>query len=226
MKASSRAPRMVLSATLVALALAGCGRDYAQQAVDDPDAPAVVISPGQPSDLHGVELDRPLSKAGGVFVDTGGKAFDFAAETSGRLTLVYAGYTNCPDVCPTTVADIAAALRGLPAADRREIDVVMFSTDPDRDTPERMRLWLDQFDPTFQGATGEPDELIAAINSMGIDVQPPVAEADGTVLVEHGAQVLAFAPDDDAAHVLWTSGTSATEYREDLQVLLERYRNG
>ena len=215
----------VVVAGMVVIALAGCGRDYAGEPAAS-DQPAAVVTPSEQSDLHGVELQNPIEKAAGVFTDTSAADYDFCARTAGRLTLVYAGYTHCPDVCPTTVADVAAALRGLAPQQRAAVDVVMFSTDPERDTPKRMRAWLDQFDPDFAGLTGTPDQLIGAVNEMGINVEPPQKQRDGSVIVEHGAQVLAFAPDDDRAHVLWTSGTSASEFRDDIEVLLTQYGQG
>lgn len=214
--------RAAVAAVAVAglVVLAGCGRDYADPTAAATDAPVVIEQPSGAGPYHGVELQQPIGKPGVTLQDTGGSPFNLARDTAGAVVLVYAGYTHCPDVCPTTVADIAAALRGLPDDQRERVSVVMFSTDPQRDTPQRMRAFLDQFDPTFVGVLGEEAALIGAINSMGIDVQPPEVADNGELLVEHGAQVLAFAPPSDAAGLLWTSGTTVTEYREDLQTLL------
>jgi protein SCO1/2 len=207
----------IIAAT--ALAAAGCGRDY-QAATSDPSAPPIAIETSNAGPYHGVELEQPIAKPDVTLQDTTGTAFNLARDTSGEVVLLYAGYTHCPDVCPTTVADLAAALRGLAPQDRDRVKVVMYSTDPGRDTPERMRAFLDQFDPSFIGVLGEESALIGAINAMGIDVQPPTVADNGDILVEHGAQVLAFAPPSDEAGLLWTSGTTVTEYREDIQRLL------
>lgn len=202
------------------LVLPACGRDYANQAATTDDAPAAVVTQENSGPYHGVELQQPFAKADVTLQDTTGAPFNLAQDTEGQIVLLYAGYTNCPDVCPTTVADLAAALRGLSAEERERITVVMMSTDPMRDTPERMRAFLDQFDTSFIGVLGDQEPLIGAINSMGIDVQDPQVRDDGAILVEHGAQVLAFTPPDNKAHLLWTSGTSVAEYREDIQTLL------
>ena len=202
-----------------ALALTGCGRDYAADETQTADAP-VVVSETAAGPYHGVELQQPLTKPDVDLTDTEGQVINLARDTDGQVVLVYAGYTNCPDVCPTTVADLAAALRGLPAQQRDQVTVVMMSTDPLRDTQERMRAFLDQFDASFVGVTGEAEVIIPAINTMGIDVQEPTTAPDGAVLVEHGAQVIAFAPPENTAGLLWTSGTSITEYRDDIQTLL------
>ena len=201
------------------LALAGCGRDYASSDATAPPPPVAIEQPSA-GPYHAVELAQPISKPDVTLQDTSGAPFNLARDTAGEVVLVYAGYTHCPDVCPTTMADIAAALRGLTPEERQRVRVVMFSTDPARDTPQRMRAFLDQFDTGFTGVIGEESALIGAINDMGIDVQPPEVADDGDVLVEHGAQVLAFAPPSDQAELLWTSGTTPTEYREDLHQLL------
>lgn len=218
----ARMGRMVGTAVVCAgvLALAACGRDYTATTATPSSGAPVAIEQQDAGPYVGVELQQPIAKPDVTLVDTGGAPFNLARDTAGEVVLVYAGYTNCPDVCPTTVADLAAALRGLPDADRERISVVMFSTDPGRDTPERMRAFLDQFDASFIGVLGGEAELIGAINEMGIDVQPPTPAENGDLLVEHGAQVLAFAPPSDEAALLWTSGTTATEYRQDLQTLL------
>ncbi len=212
--------RTVIASAAVAslVVLAGCGRDYDGLATST-SAP-VAVAQADPGPYHGVELQQPLEKADVTLQDTTGAPFNLARDTAGDVVLVYAGYTNCPDVCPTTVADIAAALRGLDEGDRSRVSVVMFSTDPQRDTPERMRAFLDQFDSTFVGVVGEEQALIGASNAMGIDVQPPTEADNGDILVEHGAQVLAFAPPSGSASLLWTSGTTVTEFREDIQLLL------
>lgn len=212
-------PAVAVLALASTLVLSACGRDYSAGAPAS-DAPVAIATPTDSGPYQGVELERPIAKADVALQDTSGAPFNLAQDTRGKVVLVYAGYTNCPDVCPTTVADLAAALRGLPQGDRDLVEVVMFSTDPGRDTPERMRAFLDQFDPAFVGVLGPEQELIGAINAMGIDVQPPVTTADGKVTVEHGAQVLAFSPPADEAGLLWTSGTTVQEYRDDISTLL------
>ncbi len=197
---------------------AGCGRDYDAEPQDAQSPASITINDTSP--YHGVELQQPIAKADATLQDTSGAPFNLATDTVGEVVLLYAGYTHCPDVCPTTVADLAAALRGLPDDQRSRVKVVMYSTDPVRDTSDRLRAFLDQFDPTFIGVTGDEQQIIAAINAMGIDVQPPVVEPDGDVSVEHGAQVLAFSPPTNTATLLWTSGTTVDEYEQDLTKLL------
>lgn len=213
-------PRVPVVAVAAMLALSACGRDYDTGSSASTTPPPVVVETQGQGPYNGVELQQPIAKPDVGLVDTTGAPFNLARDTTGKYVLVYAGYTHCPDVCPTTMSDISVALRGLTPQERDQVEVVMFSTDPQRDTPERFRAFLDQFDPSFTGVLGPEEELIGAINEMGIDVQPPVVKDDGSVEVEHGAQVLAFSPKDDAAHLLWTSGTTPSELRSDLLALM------
>ena len=140
--------------------------------------------------------------------------------TKGRLAYLFFGYSNCPDVCPTTMADIAAALGKVPATDRAKTTVVFITTDPRRDTGPVLRAWLDRFDPSFVGLTGTDAQLAAAQQAAGV----PLAEPEGTgegYTVTHSAEVLAFSP-DDRAHAVYLDGTSVSDYAHDLPLLLAK----
>ena len=140
--------------------LAGCSDPAAgDEGHDHADAPAVVEAP---EDRYaGLDLAEPYRRPSFTLTDTTGAAYDFKAATAGRPTLLFFGYTNCPDVCPTTMADVAVALRGLDPALAAEVQVVFVTTDPAFDTPEVLGEYLGRFDadlPTpFVGLTGEQE---------------------------------------------------------------------
>ncbi|WP_026212059.1 SCO family protein [Longispora albida] len=185
-------------------------------AAEEPDAKQV-------SQLRGTELGKPFERPKAVLADLAGQPFDVAARLGeGKLTLLYFGYTNCPDVCPTTVADLAAALRKLPEATRAQVRVVMVSSDPARDTPKDFRAWLDRFDPSFTGLTGEITPIVELARSVGIGLDPPKVNSQGDYEVEHGAQVVAFTP-DGLAHRFYRSGTSPDDFAHDIPLLLKIY---
>lgn len=117
--------------------------------------------------------DRPSF----VLTDTEGRPYDFAERTEGRPRLVYFGYTNCPDECPTAMADIAPALWSVPATLREQVEVLLVTTDPDRDSAPVLRSWLDQFDSGFAGLRGTAAQVDAAQSAPGI--QP--AEKQGPI---------------------------------------------
>jgi protein SCO1/2 len=147
-----------------------------------------------------------------TLTDTSGRRYDFAARTGGRPTFLFFGYTDCPDVCPTTMADVAAALRGTPAGVRRAVQVVFVTTDPHHDTGPVLARWLRRFDtdlPTrFVGLTGTESQVDTAQTAARV----PVASDGGRT---HSAELLLFGT-DDYARVVYLSGSSPDDIRHDL----------
>jgi protein SCO1/2 len=172
------------------------------------DAPAA----SDPTRWQGTVLEPASERPDFVLTDTEGRPFDFRAETDGRLTLLFYGYTNCPDICPIHLATIANAL------DRMNVDVrvVFVTTDPARDTPERIRSWLDGFDPTFIGLGGTEEEVAEAQLAIGTAVaQKEQPDDDGDYLVGHGAGVWVITP-DDRVHLRYGFGTRVDDWVADL----------
>lgn len=151
--------RLLIAAPLtLAALLTGCSAN------SSPTDPA----PSPAAAFHGVEPDPVPARASFTLRDTAGNSFDFLAETKGQPTLMYFGYTNCPDECITAMADVAAAVRRAPAPLKSRIRVVFVATDPARDTPARVRTWLDQFSTDFIGLVGNEQEVEAAQVAAGI----------------------------------------------------------
>jgi protein SCO1/2 len=165
------------------------------------------------------EYPNPLPKPAFTLTDTEGRPFAFREATAGSVTLLFFGYTNCPDVCPVQIANIAAALHKLPDAVTRQVTVVFVTTDPARDTPKRLRAWLDNFDRGFIGLTGSQ----AAIDSAQIAMHLPPAERedlpDGRYLLGHWAQVIAFTK-DGLARFAFPFGTRQSEWAQEIPRLV------
>src|SRR5262249_35578929 len=107
----------------------------------------VVHAETRPADAYrGGLVTPPLSKPRFVLTDTTGAAYDFWAKTQGVVTLLFFGYTNCPDQCPMHMMNIGSALKKLPSGTANQIKLVFVTTDPSRDTPSTIRRWLDTFD--------------------------------------------------------------------------------
>jgi protein SCO1/2 len=181
-----------------ALVLAACGRD---------------ISSGE---LQGVVIDPPKPKPTFTLTDTGGEPFEFASETQGKLTLLYFGYLNCPDICPVHLAQIAETFDRLPDV-AREAEVVFVSVDPERDSPEEIREFLDNFDSRFVGLTGTREELDTAQTAAGVPPAVNVGEGEDYT-VNHAGWVIAYAP-DGMNHSIYPFGVRQSEWDNDLQVL-------
>lgn len=205
-------------AVAAAVTLSACGSTG--PAASDQD---VAVSGSADESLYqGSELHAPyFSKPDLVLTDTNGKSFDLRRKTAGRAVLLFFGYTHCPDVCPTTLGDVALALKEQPKDVRDKTDVVFVTTDPERDTPKALGTWLAAFDQNFIGLSGDLDKIKAAARPLGISVEDPTKHHDGTVTSSHGGQVVAFLPTDDKAHVVYLTNTPLKTFAHDLPLLAQ-----
>ena len=173
-----------------------------------------------PGDLRGTLLPDPWAKPDFVLTDTRGEPFDFRSETDGYVTLLFFGYTYCPDICPVHMANLGAVRRRLPPEVSNRIKVVFVSTDPERDTADRIRGWLDTFDRSFIGLRGALD----TVNAIQRELKLPDAirlEGDGAdYTVGHAAQVIAFTA-DNVARVVYPFGIRQADWAHDLPRLVE-----
>jgi protein SCO1 len=166
-------------------------------------------------------LDQPFDKPGLVLTDTHGKKYDLREETAGRPTLVYFGYTHCPDICPLTMNNIAVAKKALPAAEQAKLRVVFVTTDPKRDTSAELGKWLKGIDPQFIGLTGDFTAIRAGARTLGISIEPTSKDKNGKTVSVHGTQVIAFSPKTDSGYVLYGQDATVDDYTEDLPKLIE-----
>lgn len=164
-------------------------------------------------------VDNPAPKPAFTLLDTEGRPFDFAAETEGRLTLLYFGYTHCPDICPVHLAQLTEIFREHPDLGR-QTTVVFVTVDPERDTPAVVGDFLDSFDPDFVGLTGSVEEVAAAQTAAGVAVAGKVGEGDDYTMA-HAGQVIAYAP-DGLNYTQYPFGTRQEDWLHDLPILLER----
>jgi protein SCO1/2 len=136
--------RLLALAALVALVLAGCSAYSYKGTVLEPPSPAPDF----------------------VLADQNGEQFRLS-EQRGNIVVLFFGFTNCPDVCPTALADAAAVRRQL-GADAERVKVALITVDPERDTPERLGRYVQTFDPTFFGLSGTPAEIEAVSKAYGV----------------------------------------------------------
>lgn len=167
-------------------------------------------------ELQGVVLETPEAKGSFVLTDTDGNPYDFIPRTEDKLTLLYFGYVNCPDICPVHLAQIGEVFRQNPEV-ARNTEVVFVSVDPARDTPEVIRQFLDNFDPDFVGLTGTPEQLKVAQEATGVPVAQIVGDGEDYT-VNHAGWVIAYAP-DGFSYSIYPFGTRQTQWSNDLQVL-------
>jgi protein SCO1/2 len=167
--------------------------------------------------LHGGVLHPADVEPAITLTDTAGTSYNIAARNHGKVTLVYFGYTHCPDVCPTTMADIAQALRQSSSEVRSHVSVVFVTVDPTRDSLPVLRHWLDGFNPAFVGLRGSLRSVINAQHAAGL---PASRVSKNGKTVEHSAEVLAYTP-DHMAHVIYFEGPSTIDdLTHDLPILV------
>jgi protein SCO1/2 len=210
--AAARLPRLVTLAALastMALGVSGC-----RPAAEGPSPRAI-------RQLRGEVREAPDPVPDFTLSDTAGRPYSFAREARQHVTLLYFGYTHCPDICPVHLANLAAVLQDLPGDLRQRIRVVFVTTDPDRDTPEVLRGWLDSFDPTFVGLSGPVDRVNAAQALLGIPPLVREGRGSGNYVVGHAAQVIAFTP-DGRTRVDYPFGTRQADWAHDLPLLAGR----
>ena len=204
-----------------------CGVGLAVFACASPDT-AIDRTEGT-GELRGLALEQPFEVPEFALTDSRGRRFDFGPETAGSLTLLFFGYTHCPDICPVQMAVLGAALDDLSYADRREIEVVFVTTDPARDTSDRLRSWLDLFDASFIGLSGELEtvnEIQAGFHlpPARIEETSPPPGAGEPYLVGHATPIVAVTG-DGVARALYPSGVRQTDWRHDLPLLLRLNRS-
>lgn len=196
------------------LTLSACGGD------DSGSSPVAGVSEDGKQRVVTV-LDQPFTKPGLVLTDTQGKSYDLRKETAGHPTLIYFGYTNCPDVCPLTMNNIAVAKKQLPKAEQDDLRVVFVTTDPDRDTPAALGKWLKGIDPQVVGLSGKFATIQAAAYALGISVEAPHKDKNGKIVSTHGTQVIAFSPKTDAGYLLFDEEATVDDYTKDLPKIVK-----
>jgi protein SCO1/2 len=201
------------------LLLAACGGSSSNDGTTPSASSTAIGNTAEGAGYYGAAPDPILPKPDMTLTDTAGQPFDIAKDTDGYLTLVYLGYTHCPDVCPTFMAQLGKVLKQMPATVTDHIKVVFVTTDPARDTGPVIRKWLDSFDTKFIGLTGT-DAQIAQISQM-LGVPPPEKEdtGGGNYGVSHGSFIYAFDKNDGKAHLIYPEGFSDQDLKADFTKL-------
>jgi protein SCO1/2 len=193
------------------LALAGCGSS------SEGEGPAVSgVTVSDDDGYRGILLDKPYPVPDVSLTDTAGKPFAVADQA--KRTLVFFGYTNCPDICQVVMSTIASAVVRLPESERDDIQVAFVTTDPGRDTRSVLRTYLDRFDPAFVGVTGSIDKIDALGKGMGIEVKKGQKLPDGGYEVTHTTNVTDVA--GGKGDLVWTASTSPSDMAADLHKIL------
>ena len=149
----------------------------------------------KPTLATGKILARPMEIDQFELIDQNNAAFNNKS-LKGGWTVLFFGYTNCPDVCPTTVTTLAAARDNLNSAgmDTKALQIIFITVDPERDTPEQLKQYLSLFDANVTGLTGSPDKVSSVLQQFGVYAQKN-GQGDADYLYDHSAAIFLYRGD-------------------------------
>jgi protein SCO1/2 len=204
-----------LLASLMVVVLAACGSSAGSGS--DTGAPVTNIQTSDDDGYRGILLEKPYAVPDLTLTDTAGKPFDLA--TQADRTLVFFGYTNCPDICQIVMSTIASAVAKLSKDEQARLQVVFVTTDPSRDTRSVLRSYLDRFNPDFVGVTSSLEKIKALGKPLAIDIEHGQKLPSGGYEVSHGTSVVSVHA--GAGDLLWTAATSPSDMAADLHKILK-----
>ena len=172
----------------------------------------------RPYQYHGLLLESPKPAADFTLAGAGGKEVKLS-DYRGKLVVLYYGYTFCPDVCPTTLAEVTKAVRAL-GKKAEDVQVIMVTVDPERDTPERLAEYMAFFNPSFVGLSGTPDQIAEAATPFGIYYQKNEGTPASGYLVDHTATVNVL-DREGRMRLVWPFGTEGDAMAADLKQMLK-----
>jgi protein SCO1 len=170
-----------------------------------------------PYSYHGEVQEPPPTAPDLSLTGADGKTLTLS-DLRGKLVVLYFGYTFCPDVCPTTMAALAQAMREL-GSRADEVQVIMVTVDPERDTPDKLNTYVRAFDPRFIGLSGTPDQIAGAAEAFGVYYEKHAGSSDTTYLVDHTATTTVI-DKYGRIRLIWPYGTPPEELTADIDHLL------
>jgi protein SCO1/2 len=211
-----RSWRAVAAVGLVLGMLAGAG-------CTSPSTPDVVVrrQPDPAGFRGGASLPKPYVMPDQTLTDTAGHAYNLRTSPSKPVTLMFFGYTHCPDVCIGVLSEVATALNRMPAGSRDQVQMIFVTTDPARDKPKVVGAYLERFDPGFIGLTGDLDTIKTVADRVGVDIQGMNKLPSGGYEVGHTAQLIGFDKQRQGV-VLWTPSTAIGDLTADFELLVSR----
>jgi protein SCO1/2 len=174
-----------------------------------------------PPQLHGLQLQSPRVAEDFTLPTSTGDAMSLS-DFRGKYVVLFFGYTYCPDVCPTTLNDLQQMVKELGVQRAEDVQVIMVSVDPERDTPEQLATYLNYFDPNFVGMTGTVEEIQPVARQFGIFFERQPGSNNTSYLVDHSAAVTLIDP-EGYVRMIWTYGVKGAEMASDLSYLMRRW---
>jgi len=181
----------------------------------------VVVVSGRAPTSDGAEVTstgQPLVGGDFKLVNQDGRPVD-QTMLNGKWSLVFFGFTYCPEFCPTTLAELAAVKQRL--GDKADdLQIVFVSVDPERDTPQVLQAYMANFDPSFVALRGTPEQVAATAKDFKVYYKKVEGKTPGTYTMDHSAA--SFVYDPQGRLRLYTRyGTGAQALADDLKLLLK-----
>lgn len=173
----------------------------------------------RPHTFHGTVIQSPDTSYNFTLTSADGDVS--LSDYQGKLVLIYFGYTFCPDICPATLANVGQALRSMSESQAEDIQLIMVSLDPERDSPEKLAEYVAHFYPSFIGITGSEESLAEITSLYGIYYE----KHDGTeatgYLIDHTATLLVI-DREGYLKLVFPFGVTVEEIADDLKYMLRQ----
>jgi len=172
----------------------------------------------RPHTFHGTVIQSPEPSYD--FTLTGANGDVSLSDFRGKLVLIYFGYTFCPDICPATLANVGQALNQI-GAKAEDVQLIMVSLDPERDTPEKLAEFVGHFHPSFIGITGTKEEIDTVASLYGIFYQVNQGSDATKYLIDHTATLLVI-DREGYLKLVFPFGVTAQEIADDLKYMIRQ----
>jgi protein SCO1/2 len=183
---------------LLALVLSGCGASHT---------------------YTGTTVEPPMEVPTFTLLDSSGRPFELAGQ-DGVITLVFFGYTNCPDICPMTLGRLKQATAELGEQESQRVRVIFVTVDPERDTPEVVGRYVHGFDPSWIALTGDPETLAQARQAYGVFGEPEGGhEGHADYKVVHTDRIFVLTG-DGTVPLIFQADTPPDKLTADVRALL------
>ncbi len=173
----------------------------------------------QSAEWHGKDISGLMPDLQFELVNDRGESVN-EADYAGKVSLLFFGFTYCPDICPTTLAQLAAAIRNLPEDVQQQVQVLFISVDPARDNGERLSQYAGAFGEQVAGLSGSQEQLQTLTRRYRVTYGYGEADENGDYNVSHSSAVFAF-DNTGRVRLLIREDLSAAQIADDLQKLLK-----
>lgn len=173
-----------------------------------------------PPQLHGIQLQSPRVADDFTLIASNGEKLSLS-DLRGKYVVLFFGYTYCPDVCPTTMNEMQQMVKALGPQRTENLQVVMVSVDPERDTPKQLATYVNYFDPNFIGLTGTVEDVQPVASQFGIYFEKQAGSENTSYLVDHTSAVTVIDP-EGYVRMIFTYGVPGADMASDIAYLMRR----